>query len=242
MTAADSLVVLLLTLGALGFAILAVNTIALTRSTYWYVAHSACLIAIYVGYALVWGNHYLYVWAGLAAVNTVILAFLVGGLRYTAKRVPEEQTRSHLDILVLGVVALVVVIAAAAVSSLTLTWSGSPLDNLGQKVSLNLVASVLLFAYGIIVLLTRRHLFKLALGLLVTTAGAHLTLVQLAPSFFTMVEIEILTKVIGTVFAMLYAVRLLAERFQSTDASGLLRSDTTMLVGSGGSASSTADD
>jgi hydrogenase-4 membrane subunit HyfE len=81
----------------------------------------------------------------------------------------------------------------------------------------------MLFVYGIIVLVTRRHLFKLAIGLLVMTAGAHLTLVQVAPHFFTMVEIEILTKVMGTVFAMLYAVRLLAERFQTTDAEELLR-------------------
>ncbi len=74
-------------------------------------------------------------------------------------------------------------------------------------------------------LVTHRHLFKLALGLLIMTAGAHLTLVQMAPSMFSMVEIEILTKVIGTVFAMLYAARLLAERFHSSDAAELVASD-----------------
>jgi hypothetical protein len=43
----------------------------------------------------------------------------------------------------------------------------------------------------------------------------------MAPGFFTMVEIEVLTKVMGTVFAMLYAARLLAERFLTAD-TGLL--------------------
>ncbi len=81
---------------------------------------------------------------------------------------------------------------------------------------------MLLFVYGIIVLLTQRHLFKLAIGLLVMTAGAHLTLVQMAPGFFTMVEIEVLTKVMGTVFAMLYAARLLAERYLTADTALLL--------------------
>jgi hypothetical protein len=38
-----------------------------------------------------------------------------------------------------------------------------------------------------------------------------------------MVEIEILTKVIATVFAMLYAARQLSERFQTADAARLLR-------------------
>jgi hypothetical protein len=37
-----------------------------------------------------------------------------------------------------------------------------------------------------------------------------------------MVEIEVLTKVMGTVFAMLYAARLLAERFLTADTSLLL--------------------
>jgi hypothetical protein len=57
------------------------------------------------------------------------------------------------------------------------------------------------------------------------TAGAHLPLVQMAPSMFSMVEIEILTKVIGTVFAMLYAARLLAERYHSCDAAELVEAD-----------------
>jgi hypothetical protein len=37
-----------------------------------------------------------------------------------------------------------------------------------------------------------------------------------------MVEIEVLTKVMGTVFAMLYAARLLAERFLTADTALLL--------------------
>jgi hydrogenase-4 membrane subunit HyfE len=108
---------------------------------------------------------------------------------------------------------------------LRLVVSGNPLDSLDQGISLNLVAALILFGYGIIVLVTRRHLFKMAIGLLVMTAGAHLTLVQMAPQFFSMVEIEILTKVMGTVFAMLYAVRLLAERYHTTDAGELLHSE-----------------
>jgi hydrogenase-4 membrane subunit HyfE len=230
---ADSLVVLVLTLAATGFAVLAVESVSLVRSTYWYLGHSCCLVAVYVTYALVSGNRYLFVWAGLAAVNTVILPFLVGGLRYTARRVPAEKTSPRTGLVVLGVVALMVVVAAASLSSLVVAETGSPIAALDQRVSLNLVAAVLLFGYGIIVLLTRRHLFKLALGLLFTTAGAHLTLVQMAPSLFTMVEIEILTKVIGTVFAMLYAVRMLAERFDTTDAGADVSEGADLDVGVG---------
>jgi hydrogenase-4 membrane subunit HyfE len=225
-----SLLVLVLALTATVFAVLAVETRSLVRSTYWYVAHSCCLVLTYVTYGVATGNSYLYVWAGLCVVNTWILPFLQGGLRYTAKRVQWEERPSHAATAILLVVAVATFAAVAWVSSLSLTVAGSPLDNLGRTVSLNLVCSLLLFVYGIIVLLTHRHLFKLALGLLIMTSGAHLTLVQMAPGLFSMVEIEILTKVMGTVFAMLYAARLLAERFQSADAARLVESDRLSVV------------
>ncbi len=230
MNAQVSSVVLLLAICATFFAILAVEEKRLVRSTYWYVAHSCCLILTYVTYGIATGNTYLYIWAGLCVVNTWILPFLQGGLRYTARRIQQEERRSHAATVIFAVVAVASLAAAAWFSSLSLTVAGSPLENLDRTVSLNLVCSLLLFVYGIIVLLTHRHLFKLALGLLVMTSGAHLTLVQMAPSFFSMVEIEILTKVMGTVFAMLYAARLLAERFQSADAARLVESDRVSMV------------
>ena len=222
-----SSLVLILAVSATLFAVLAVEARALVQSTYWYVAHSCCLILTYVTYGVVTGNSYLYIWAGLCVVNTWILPFLQGGLRYTARRVPGEQRLSHAASLIFAVVAIG---AVGWFSGFSLTVTGSPLDNLDRTVSLNLVCSLLLFTYGIIVLLTHRHLFKLALGLLIMTSGAHLTLVQMAPSFFSMVEIEILTKVMGTVFAMLYAARLLAERFQTADAARLVESDRVSMV------------
>jgi hydrogenase-4 membrane subunit HyfE len=221
MTAEGALLVLVLSLSAILFAVFAIQTRALVRATYWYVAHSCCLILIYIAYAIYANNPYLFIWAGLCGVNTWILPFLIGGLRYTAKRIPNDDRATRLPTAIFAVTAVAATLAVWSYSSLTLIPSGSPIENLDREVSLNLLAGVLLFTYGIIVLLTQRHLFKLAVGLLVMTAGAHLTLVQMAPGFFTMVEIEVLTKVMGTVFAMLYAARLLAERFLTAD-TGLL--------------------
>ena len=225
MSAEGSMVVFALTLATAAFAVVSVETRSLVRSTYWYVAHSCCLILVYVAYAVFAHNQYLFYWAELCVLNTWILPFLRGGLRYTAKRVPEERRPSHVGSVVFGIVTLAAVGAVGAWSSFSLVVEGSPIDNLDRTVSLNLLSALLLFVYGVIVLVTHRHLFKLALGLLVMTAGAHLTLVQMAPSMFSMVEIEILTKVIGTVFAMLYAARLLAERYHSCDAAELVEAD-----------------
>lgn len=233
MTAEGALLVLVLSLSAIVFAVFAIETRALVKATYWYVAHSCCLILIYVTYAIYVNNPYLFIWAGLCGVNTWILPFLYGGLRYTAKRIPSDTRATRLPTAIFGVTTVVAVIAVASFSRLTLVPAGSPLEHLDQEVSLNLVAGLLLFVYGIIVLLTQRHLFKLAVGLLVMTAGAHLTLVQMAPGFFTMVEIEVLTKVMGTVFAMLYAARLLAERFLTADAA-LLLAEPREMPGPGG--------
>lgn len=237
MTAEGSLLVLVLSISAIVFAMFAIETRGLVKATYWYVAHSCCLILIYVAYAIYVNNPYLFIWAGLCGVNTWILPFLYGGLRYTAKRIPADTRATRLPTAIFGVTAVVAVVVVGSYSRLTLVPAGSPLEHLDQEVSLNLVAGLLLFTYGIIVLLTQRHLYKLAVGLLVMTAGAHLTLVQMAPGFFTMVEIEILTKVMGTVFAMLYAARLLAERFQTADAALLLaegRDAPGPAVGAGG--------
>jgi hydrogenase-4 membrane subunit HyfE len=148
----------------------------------------------------------------------------VGGLKFTAARISGEIRVPRSTTFVFAGVAILAIASVAALSSFSLMVPTSPIDNLDKTVSLNLLAALLLFVYGIIVVLTHRHLFKLALGLLIMTAGAHLTLIQMAPKFFTMVEIEVLTKVMGTVFAMLYAARLLSERFQSADASELLSS------------------
>jgi len=224
MSAENSLVVFALALAATAFAVVSVETRSLVRSTYWYVAHSCCLILLYIAYAVFARNQYLYYWAELCVVNTWILPFLQGGLRYTAKRIPEETRPSHVGSVVFGVVVVAAIVSVGSWSTFSLAVSGSPIDNLDRTVSLNLFVSLLLFVYGVIVLVTHRHLFKLALGLLIMTSGAHLTLVQMAPSLFSMVEIEILTKVIGTVFAMLYAARLLAERFHSSDAAELVAS------------------
>ena len=231
MSAEGSLVVFVLTLAATTLALVAVETRSLVRSTYWYVAHSCCLILIYIAYAVFAHNQYLYYWAELCVLNTWILPFLQGGLRYTAKRVPEERRPSHVGAVVFGSVALASVFAVGSLSSFSLVTSGSPIDNLDRTVSLNLLSGLLLFVYGVIVLVTHRHLFKLALGLLIMTSGAHLTLVQMAPNMFSMVEIEILTKVIGTVFAMLYAARLLAQRFHSSDAAELVEADRELASG-----------
>ncbi len=211
-----------LSLSAIVFAVFAIQTRALVKATYWFVAHSCCLILIYVTYAIYANNPYLFIWAGLCGVNTWILPFLVGGLRYTAKRIPHDDRATRLPTVVFAATVVTATAAALIYSRLTLVPSGSPIEHLDREVGVNLLAGLLLFAYGIIVLLTQRHLFKLAVGLLVMTAGAHLTLVQMAPGFFSMVEIEVLTKVMGTVFAMLYAARLLAERFLTADTSLLL--------------------
>ena len=231
MTAEGALLIFVLSLSAIVFAVFAIQTRALVKATYWYVAHSCCLILIYVTYAIYASNPYLFIWAGLCGVNTWILPFLVGGLRYTAKRVPKDDRATRLPTAIFAVAAVAAVLAVRSYSTFTLVPSGSPIENLDQEVSLNLLAGVLLFAYGIIVLLTQRHLYKLAVGLLVMTAGAHLTLVQMAPGFFTMVEIEVLTKVMGTVFAMLYAARLLAERFLTADTGLLLAGPADTEVG-----------
>jgi len=58
-SAEGSMVVFALTLATAAFAVVSVETRSLVRSTYWYVAHSCCLILLYVAYAVFAHNQYL---------------------------------------------------------------------------------------------------------------------------------------------------------------------------------------
>ena len=187
------------------------------RSTYWYVAHSCCLILIYVTYAIFANNPYLFIWAGLC-VREHLDPPVPGGRAAVHRQAdpggaPAVPRRHDVDLRVRRAGRGRRRRRAARASA----WSSraAPSTTSTRTVSLNLLA-------GAAALRLRHH--RAADPPPPLQAGARPAghdrraptsrSSRWRPSFFTMVEIEILTKVMGTVFAMLYAARLLAERFR----------------------------
>jgi len=85
MTLEASFLVLALTILIQLFFALAVLSRSLTRATHFFAIQAGCLVAVFVTYALATGNHYLYIWAAVAAILAGWgLPYWPGGLLYSA--------------------------------------------------------------------------------------------------------------------------------------------------------------
>ena len=222
MTLEASFLVLALTILIQLFFALAVLSRSLTRATHFFAIQAGCLVAVFVTYALATGNHYLYIWAGIAAILAGWgLPYWPGGLLYSAKRMPQEERVSPIGTIIYLVLLVLGVLIVGSYTHFSLVIAQNPLEHLGQALSVNLVAALSLFLYGLIALLSQRHPFKMVLGLMMMTEGAHLTLVHLTPDLLEVVKIGILTQVIPSIFMVLYVNRLIAEKLRVTDTARL---------------------
>jgi len=209
--AQGSYIVLALTIGIQILFGLALASRSLGRATGLFVAQAVLLVLTFVTYAHYVGNAWLLLWAAVAALLSVwFLPFFRGGLLYSARRMPPEDRTSLAGTAIYVVVAVLLVLLVGAHVPFRLVVEGRPLESLGSAVSVVLAGAALLFLYGVIAILTHRHAFKMVLGLMMMTEGAHLTLVHLAPTQLEVMKIGILTQVIPSIFMVLFVNRLVA--------------------------------
>lgn len=192
---------------------LALETRSLVRSTVYFAIQAWLLVLTYIVYAVYVPNPHLFIWAGVCAVLTgLLLPFFRGGLLYSARHMPADSSSSPVGTIVYVVLAVLALLIIGSRAPLTLAGSA-----LGPGVSVNLLGALLLFVYGAVALLSHRHPFKMVLGLMMMTEGAHLALVQLTPGQLEVVKIGVLTQVIPSIFMVLYVNRLIAEKLKVTD-------------------------
>jgi hydrogenase-4 membrane subunit HyfE len=221
MTQDGSLLILLLTILIQIFFGLALESRSLVRASWCFAIQAVFLVLVFITYGAYVANPWLFVWAAAAAVLSVfLLPFLPGGLLYSARRMPEEARVSPVGTILYVVLALLGILVLGSYTSFALEVD-NPMVGLRHQVSINLVAALSLFGYGVIALLTHRHPFKMVLGLMMMTEGAHLTLVHLVPDLADVVKIGVLTQVIPSIFTVLYVNRLIAERLKVTDTAQL---------------------
>lgn len=221
MTLEGAFFVLLLTALIQLFFGLALESRSLVRASYLFAVQAALLVLVFMVYAVVLNNPYLYIWAAVVGVlNVGLLPFLPGGLLYSAERMPPEERVSPVGTIAYVVLLVVGLLIVGSFTRLEMVVA-DPTRDLRQHVSVNLVAALSLFGYGVIVLLSHRHPFKMVIGLMMMTEAAHLTLVSLAPAQLEVVKIGILTQVVPSIFAVLYVNRLIAERLKVTDTAKL---------------------
>jgi hydrogenase-4 membrane subunit HyfE len=213
-------IVFVLTVAIIALSVMAMLDASLERASYCMVGVAFAMTSVYVVYGIAVDNQYLFGWAAIYAVTRIwLLPFFKGGLLYTARRMPPPDLpkASIWGTMIFAAVALLVMLIFSVKYTFVLVVSPGPLTQLGEKVSLNLLLAVFLILYGIMVLLTHRHPFKMVLGILLMEAGIHLSLVHLVPKLLGMVQIGIFSNFVGSIFVVLYINRLIVSHLKVTD-------------------------
>jgi hydrogenase-4 membrane subunit HyfE len=188
------------------------------------VGLASCLTLVFVAYGVAVGNPYLFMWAGIYAVSRVwLVPFFKGGLLYTARQMSSEHAPrvSTWGTTFFVVVVVVVLLAIGAGPSFSLVLSSNPLDHLGEAVSINALLAAFMILYGVTVLITHRHPFKMVLGVLFMEAGILLSLVHMVPLLLAVGQVGFLFKFAGSIFVILWINRLVVAQLKITDTAQL---------------------
>jgi len=216
--------VLILTVAIIALSMIAMLSASLARASYCMVGLASCLTLVFVVYGVAVGNAYLFMWAGIYGVSRVwLVPFFKGGLLYTARQmssghVPRVSTWGTAFFIVVGMVVLLVIGAGPRFS---LVLSSRPLDRLGEAVSINALLAVFMIVYGVTVLITHRHPFKMVLGVLFMEAGILLSLVHMVPLLLAVGQVGFLFKFAGSIFVILWINRLVVAQLKITDTAQL---------------------
>jgi hypothetical protein len=218
------LVVLILTVAVIALSVIAMLSASFARASYCMVGLASCLTLAFVAYGIAVNNPYLFMWAAIYAVSRVwLVPFFKGGLLYTARKmssehVPRVSTRG--TTFFVGI-ALVVLSVIGTGPGFSLVLSSSPLDHLGEAVSINALLAVFMIVYGVTVLITHRHPFKMVLGVLFMEAGILLSLVHMVPRLLAVGQVGFLFKFAGSIFVILWINRLVVAQLKITDTAQL---------------------
>ena len=218
------LVVLILTVAIIALSIVAMLSASLARASYCMVGLASCLTLVFVVYGVAVGNAYLFMWAGIYGVSRVwLVPFFKGGLLYTAHKMSQEDVPrpSIWGTMIFAAVVLVVLLVIGAGPRFSLVLSSRPLDRLGEAVSINALLAVFMIVYGVTVLITHRHPFKMVLGVLFMEAGILLLLVHMVPLLLAVGQVGFLFKFVGSIFMILWINRLVVQQLKITDTAQL---------------------
>jgi hypothetical protein len=218
------LLVLVLSVAIIALSVTAMLSASLERASYCMVGLASCLTLTFVAYAVAVGNPYLFMWAAIYGVSRVwLVPFFKGGLLYTARQmsaghVPRVSTWGTK--VFVGFVLVVLAVVGAG-PSFSLVLSSNPLDRLGEAVSINALLAVFMIVYGVTVLITHHHPFKMVLGVLFMEAGILLSLVHTVPLLLAVGQVGFLFKFAGSIFVILWINRLVVAQLKITDTAQL---------------------
>lgn len=188
----------------------------LKGATWALVFQSLFLSAIFSSFAFFAGNQSLHWWSFVCLLTKVV--GIPTMLFHFLRRLPVEEPKPIVSFaLSLGVLA-VFLIGLYKFIHANISFIAPTEEATYEPVRSALTLSFLIFALGVFVLMTRRDVVKIVIGIVLMENGAHLTLVTLAPALKSTVVLGIVTNVIVAAFVMLYLSYEVFKIFGTTDA------------------------
>jgi hydrogenase-4 component E len=185
---------------------------------------SLILVGIINSFAYLSGNHSLYLWALTAFVIKVLL---IPWLLWTyGKKMPVSEVKPIINLPVsLTIIAIILVgtylCTTAYLYPHFVNMVPSIYQGIAQTAGINLSVGLAIFILGIYILLSRRDIVKVVIGLVALENGAHLVLVSLAPTLAETAEIGIACNLIIASWLLLYLSSKIYESWKTKDSTTL---------------------
>jgi hydrogenase-4 component E len=180
---------------------------------------SFILTLILFTFAQLGPNPTLYWWGTTALITKVIIVPYL--LWIYVRKLPASEVKPYLGTVLSIIILLIMVVAFytyihANVESIVPTLEAS-----SEPERTNLALSLTICALGVYVLLIRKDVIKVIIGLILLENGVHLSLVTLVPTLPETTLIGVVTNVIITIWLLLYLSGRIFVALGTTDTSSL---------------------
>ena len=200
--------------------LLAIEVTRLRTAAWAYLAQALLLVAIFVAFAVVTHNEWLYLWAVVALITkaTLIPYLLFAYIRRTGVI---EERRPLIAFAPSVLIACVVMVAFYNIVHVHAEFLAPTAMAQTEPYRTNLAVALTIFTLGLYGMVSRRDAIKTVVSLCLLENGVHLSLVSLAPFMPEMPIIGIVTEIFVSVWMLLYVVGGIRDQFDSTDATAL---------------------
>jgi hydrogenase-4 component E len=193
------------------------------RNLKWSVAaitiQSLFLAGILATFANISANPSLYWWSVSALVTKVIIIPYL--LWLYIRHLPTVETRPWLGTVPSVAVMLILVVLFYGFLHTNVEFLAPTMQATAEPARSNLALALTIGVLGLWVLLVRRDVAKVVIGLILLENGVHLSLVTLAPTLPETTIIGIITNVIITVWLLLYLAGRIFRSLGTTDTATL---------------------
>jgi len=185
---------------------------------------SLLLVAIISGFGYLSSNPSLYWWAVTAFIMKVLLIPCL--LWVYTRKMPVSEVKPMIG-LIPSIIIMAIVLPATYYYTLThlypylAEYLPPVYKGIAEAAGVNLGLGFVLLALGIYILLIRRDIVKVVIGLVILENGVHLTLVSLAPTLEEASEIGIACNLVIASWLLLYLAKNIYKLWETKDTASL---------------------